>query len=100
MYESKMKSAEADRLFEAILSLKTQEECYRFFDDLCTINELQSMVQRMQVATMLSEGMTFADISEQTGVSSATITRVNRCINYGAEGYKTVLGRMKKPAKK
>ena len=93
MYESKMKSAETDRLFDAILSLKTEEECYRFFDDLCTIGELQAMTQRLEVARLLREGKTFTQISEETGVSSATITRVNKCISYGSGGYKLALDR-------
>ncbi|MBR7149549.1 MAG: TrpR-like protein YerC/YecD [Oscillospiraceae bacterium] len=96
MYESKMKSAQVDRLFAAIRTLKSEEECYRFFEDLCTFNELQSMAQRMEVAALLNEGKTFAQISELTGVSSATITRVNRCIGYGTGGYRTVLERMEK----
>lgn len=96
MYESKMKSAETDRLFEAILSLKTEEECYRFFDDLCTIGELQAMTQRLQVARLLREGKTFTHISEETGVSSATITRVNKCLSYGTGGYELALDRCKK----
>ena len=96
MYESKMKSAQVDRLFAAIRTLKSEEECYRFFEDLCTFNELQAMAQRMEVAALLNEGKTFAQISELTGVSSATITRVNRCIGYGTGGYRTVLERMGK----
>lgn len=95
MYESKMKSAETDHLFEAILSLKTEEDCYRFFDDLCTIGELQAMTQRLQVAELLCRGKTFTQISEETGVSSATITRVNKCIAYGSGGYKLALDRCK-----
>ena len=96
MYESKMKSAETDRLFDAILSLKSEEECYRFFDDLCTIGELQAMTQRLEVARLLREGKTFTQISEETGVSSATITRVNKCIAYGTGGYELALDRCKK----
>ncbi len=96
MYESKMKSAETDRLFDAILSLKSEEECYRFFDDLCTIGELQAMTQRLEVARLLREGKTFTQISEETGVSSATITRVNKCISYGTGGYELALDRCKK----
>lgn len=99
MYESKMKSEETDHLFEAILSLKTKEECYRFFDDLCTIGELLAMTQRFQVAEALYEGSTFSQISEKISVSSTTITRVNKCLNYGAEGYRTVLERMHGKAK-
>ena len=96
MYESRMKSAETDRLFEAILSLKTEEDCYRFFDDLCTIGELQAMTQRFEVARLLREGKTFTQISEETGVSSATITRVNKCISYGSGGYELALERSKR----
>ena len=77
MYGSKMKSEETDHLFEAILSLKDLEECYRFFDDLCTFSEIQAMTQRLQVAEMLGAGNTFSQISKEIGVSSATITRVN-----------------------
>ena len=95
MYQSKMKSEETDHLFKAILSLKTEEECYRFFDDLCTFSEIQAMTQRLQVAEMLEAGNTFSQISKEIGVSSATITRVNKCISYGADGYKIVLKRMK-----
>lgn len=93
MYESKMKSEETDHLFEAILSLKDKEECYRFFDDLCTFSEILAMTQRFQVAEELYGGNTFSQISNKIGVSSTTITRVNRCLNYGANGYKTVLDR-------
>ena len=91
MYESKMQSPETDRLYDAILSLKSREACYRFFDDLCTFSEITAMAQRLQVAQMLSEGKTFAQISAETGVSSATITRVNRCLSYGSGGYGQVL---------
>ena len=91
MYESKMKSPETDRLFDVILSLKDREACYRFFDDLCTFSEITAMTQRLQVARMLSEGKTFSQISAETGVSSATITRVNKCLSYGSGGYKAVL---------
>lgn len=91
MYESKMQSPETDRLYDAILSLKDREACYRFFDDLCTFSEITAMTQRLQVAQMLSEGKTFSQISAETGVSSATITRVNRCLSYGSGGYGRVL---------
>lgn len=91
MYESKMQSPETDRLYDAILSLESREACYRFFDDLCTFSEITAMAQRLQVARMLSEGKTFSQISAETGVSSATITRVNRCLSYGSGGYGQVL---------
>ena len=94
MYDSKVKSAETDELYKAIMSLQSQEECYRFFDDLCTFGEIKAMAQRLHVAQLLEEGKTFAQISEETGASSATITRVNKCITYGSDGYKLVLERM------
>jgi TrpR-related protein YerC/YecD len=94
MYDSKVKSAETDELYNAIMSLQSQEECYRFFDDLCTFGEINAMAQRFHVAQLLEEGKTFAQISEETGASSATITRVNKCVTYGSDGYKLVLERM------
>ncbi|MBO4914182.1 MAG: helix-turn-helix domain-containing protein [Oscillospiraceae bacterium] len=96
MYESKMKSEATDHLFKSVLSLETLEECYRFFDDLCTYSEILAMTQRYQVAEELHEGRTFSQISEELGVSSTTITRVNRCLNYGSGGYQTVLERTRK----
>ena len=86
----------ADQFYSAILSLKTKEECSAFFDDICTIKELQDLMQRLQVASMLSKGMNYQEISKETSVSSATISRVNRCLNYGDGGYNIVLGRMEK----
>ena len=94
MYDSKVKSDETDELYRAIMSLQSQEECYRFFDDLCTFGEIKAMAQRFHVAQLLEEGKIFAQISEETGASSATITRVNKCITYGSDGYKLVLERM------
>ena len=82
-------------MYRAILTLKTTDELMRFFDDLCTFSEIQAMTQRLQVAEMLEAGNTFSQISKEIGVSSATITRVNKCISYGADGYKIVLKRMK-----
>ena len=93
MYDSKMKSPETDMLFESILKLETLDDCYRFFDDLCTISELHSFVQRFEVAKMLNDGITFNLIAEKTGASTATISRVNRCLQYGADGYKNVLNK-------
>jgi TrpR-related protein YerC/YecD len=84
-----------DDLFEAILTLKTQEECYQFFEDICTINELKSLAQRLEVAKMLEEKKTYADIQQLTGASTATISRVNKCLSYGSDGYKLVLDRLK-----
>ena len=84
-----------DKLFEAILSLRTLDECYALFEDLCTVNELIAIKQRFLVARMLSEGMIYSEIVEKTGVSTATISRINRCLNYG-EGYVPALERIKK----
>ena len=84
-----------ERLSRAILALETEEECYAFFQDLCTIAELRSMEQRYEVATLLSEGMVYSDILERTGASSATISRVNRALLNGTGGYVSVLGKMK-----
>ena len=85
-----------DQFYSAILSLETKDECRAFFDDICTIKELQDLMQRLQVALMLSKGMNYQEISNSTSVSSATISRVNRCLNYGEGGYVTVLERMGK----
>ena len=90
----KIKTEAVDHLFDGILSLKTKEECYDFFEDLCTVNELLSLSQRFEVAAMLKEGKTYLDIAEKTGASTATISRVNRCLSYGADGYETVLRRL------
>ena len=95
-YESKFKSKENDDLFDAFLALETKEECYRFFEDLMTIKELQSIAQRWQVAKMLDEGETYAAIEAKTKVSTATISRINKCLSYGAEGYSAVLKKLKK----
>ena len=92
----KMDPKMADHFYSAILSLETKNECRAFFDDICTIKELQDLMQRLQVALMLSKGMNYQEISNRTSVSSATISRVNRCLNYGEGGYVTVLERMGK----
>ena len=83
-------------LFEAILALKDQDECRAFFQDLCTVAELRAMAQRLEVAQLLDEGLIYNDILKRTGASSATISRVNRALQYGADGYKTVLPRLGK----
>ena len=83
-----------DRLLDGILSLQNREEAYRFFEDLCTVNELESLGQRFEVAGMLREERTYQDIAQITGASTATISRVNRCLNYGTDGYVMVLDRM------
>ncbi len=95
MYQSKLKSADMDKLFEAVLTLQSIEECYMFFEDLCTISELTSISQRFKVAELLSEKHTCHDISDTTGASTATISRVNRCLLYGTGGYKMTLKRLK-----
>lgn len=94
-YNSKLKSEDMDYLFEGILSLQTNEECYRFFEDICTINEIKALEQRLQVARMLADKRTYLDIASTTGASTATISRINRALNYGNDGYKLILGRLK-----
>ena len=89
----KLKDVKMDDLFKAVLSLKDVEECYKFFEDLCTISELKAMEQRYQVAKMLSEGSVYSEIASATGASTATISRVNRALNYGSDGYSLVLER-------
>ena len=83
-------------LFEAVLQLENVEECYQFFEDVCTINDLLSLSQRFEVAKMLTENKTYLEIAEQTGASTATISRVNRSLNYGNDGYQMVFSRMEK----
>lgn len=94
-YESKFKTSDVDELFEAVLTLEDVEDCYRFFEDICTINEIHAIAQRLQVAKMLSEKKTYNEIESVTGASTATISRINKCLIYGADGYKRVLARMK-----
>lgn len=93
MDEDKIKTQEKDKLFQAILSLENVEECRRFFEDLCTINEINAMAQRLEVAALLKEGETFNKIVDETGASTATISRVNRCLKYGSGGYERVLSK-------
>lgn len=95
MQINKLRGKELDQLFQSILSLKDLEECYRFFDDLCTINEIQSLAQRLDVARMLREGNTYHKIEVETGASTATISRVKRCLNFGNDSYEMVLERLK-----
>lgn len=90
----KLKSKAMDRLFEGILRLETLDECYAFFDDICTVHELQAMKQRLQVAEMLCDKKTYTEIGEATGASTATISRVNRSLNYGSDGYAIILDRL------
>ncbi len=90
----KLKDDLTDQLFRSILLLENQEECYQFFEDICTVSELKSLAQRMEVARMLRAGHTYDDIVEKTGASTATISRVKRCLHYGADGYKFMLERL------
>ncbi|MUK88433.1 hypothetical protein GMD78_08520 [Ornithinibacillus sp. L9] len=100
MQIDKLRGKQLDQLFDAILSLKDREECYRFFDDIATMGEIQSLAQRLQVAKMLTEGYTYSVIEKETKASTATISRVRRCINYGSDGYQTVLDRLIDTAEK
>ena len=92
--ESKIKSKELDLLFKAILELKDIDECYKFFEDVATINEVKALAQRLHVANLLKNKKTYSEIAEITGASKATISRVNRCLNYGSDGYNLVLERL------
>lgn len=92
---NKIKNESIDHLFDAILCLKDKDECYRFFEDLCTVNELLSLSQRLEVAHMLTNNKTYLEIAERTGTSTATISRVNRSLNYGNDGYQLVFDRIK-----
>lgn len=98
-FESKIKSKELDYFFNAILTLKNLDECYRFFEDVSTITELKALSQRLQVARMLREKKTYIEIGEKTGASTATISRVNRCLNYGSDGYNLVLDELEQNKK-
>lgn len=90
----KIKTEAVDALFDAILCLETREECYNFFEDLCTVNELLSLSQRFEVASMLKDRKTYLEIAEKTGASTATISRVNRSLTYGNDGYELVFERL------
>ena len=94
-YESKFKRDDIDELFDAVLTLEDREYCYRFFEDICTINEIHAIAQRLQVAKLLSEKKTYSEIESITKASTATISRINKCLVYGADGYKRVLERLK-----
>ncbi len=90
----KLRNADTDMLFDAILTLRDREECYRFFEDLCTVQELKAMAQRIAVAKMLDEKCVYTDIETRTGASTATISRVNRALQYGCDAYRMVFDRM------
>lgn len=94
-YQSRLKDDFLDRLFEAILLLETEEECYRFFEDICTVSEIKSIAQRLEVAKMLDEDKTYTEIGDKTGASTATISRVKRSLFFGADGYRLVLNKLK-----
>lgn len=94
-----LKSDSIDRLFEAIMGLDSLDECYKFFEDLCTVKELRDMSQRLEAAILLYEGENYLDIAEKVGISTATISRVSRCVNYGTGGYKAAIERLKKDEK-
>ena len=96
---SKLKDKNLDDLFKAVLCLETVEECYDFFEDLCTVLELKALSQRLQVAKMLNNRHVYSDIVSETGASTATISRVNRSINYGSDGYAIIFDRMKEKEK-
>ena len=91
-------TAQLERLYDAILSLKDRDECRAFLDDLCTIKEITDMAQRLETAFLIDEGVSYQKVSDRIGVSTATISRVSRCLNYGAGGYRTVIDRMKEEA--
>lgn len=94
----KIKTEAVDRLFDAVLCLNSREECYNFFEDLCTVNELLSLSQRFEVASMLKDKRTYLEIADKTGASTATISRVNRSLNYGNDGYDMIFERLKSNA--
>ena len=94
MYESKMMNEQTDALVDALLKLETREECYRLLEDLLTIREINDLSQRLQVARLLTEKVTYSEITQITGASSATIGRVNRALSYGADGYKMILEKL------
>ena len=93
-YQSKFKSKEIDDLFKAFVALDSNEECYRFFEDLVTVKELQAMAQRWEVAKMLKSGKTYNEIVEATKASAATISRINKCLAYGADGYNNMIKKL------
>ena len=95
----KLRNKDVDRLFEAILTLNTVDECYTFFEDACTIKEIVEISQRLKAAKMLRDGVNYVDISKETGMSTATISRVNKCLEYGNGGYNTVLDRLEEKNK-
>ena len=98
MFEPKVRNEQTDLLMEAVLNITSAEDAYRFFEDVCTIAELKSMAQRIEVARLLRKGVTYQEIARETGASSATISRVNRALLYGADGYRRVLDALEEGA--
>ena len=98
-FEPVIKGDDVDFLFDSILKLENREECYRFFIDACTVNEIHAMAQRLQVAKLLSEKKTYSEIEGITKASTATISRINKCLNYGTNGYEIAINRMKEEEK-
>ena len=94
-YHYKVKNEQIDKLFEAILMLENIEECYRFFDDLCTINEIEAFGQRLMVAKMLDKKMTYQEIEKETGISAATISKISKSYMYGPQGYRMIINKLK-----
>ncbi|MGI6212229.1 MAG: YerC/YecD family TrpR-related protein [Anaerovoracaceae bacterium] len=99
-YHSRFESEEIDELFDAILTLEDREDCYRFFEDICTVKEIHAISQRLQVAKLLSKKWTYNEIEKATKASTATISRINKCLVYGADGYRRVLERLDQDEKK
>ena len=93
-YKSKFARPDIDELFAGILTLETIEDCYRFFEDICTINEIHAISQRLHVAKLLTQKKTYSEIEKMTSASTATISRINKCLMYGADGYKLVLNKL------
>lgn len=93
-YNSKIKNPQTDGFFEAVLKLENMEECYRFFEDVCTAKEIQAIAQRLEVAKLLKANKTYNEIEGETGASTATISRINRSLNYGSDGYKLVFKKL------
>ena len=98
-YESRFKREDIDELFKAILLLQDEEDCYRFFEDICTVNEIHAIAQRLQVAKLLSENKTYSEIENITKASTATISRINKCLVYGSDGYRRILERLEESEK-
>lgn len=92
---TKLQSPELDLLYDALKLIRSKDEFYNFFEDLCTVVEMQSLAHRFMVAKLLHEGKTYTEVSEETGASTATISRISKCLSYGADGYKVILDRMK-----